>query len=197
MKYLSFDIEATGLDEDCLIIEYAMVPFDSETRKISHEHSYHSYIKCPSFKELKPKLNSWVVEHNQQLIEKAHTDGIPISQFKEQMISYLKSSVIKEYFSNERIVLFGKSMNSIDLPFLKRDLGWDFMNKYFHHRVLDLSCLAIGLIDMNLLEKGMDSGEKMMKAFGMGEVEHTALADAVNTAKMYFEILSRVEKQTN
>jgi DNA polymerase-3 subunit epsilon len=63
------------------------------------------------------------------------------------------------------------------------------MNKHFHHRNLDLSCLTLGLIDMGVLAKGMESGSVMMKEFGMGEVEHTALEDAVNTIKMYFKIL--------
>jgi len=33
MKYLSFDIEATGLAEHCLMIEFAMVPFDADARE--------------------------------------------------------------------------------------------------------------------------------------------------------------------
>jgi len=46
---------------------------------------------------------------------------------------------------------------------------------------------------MGLLEKGMDSGAKLMEKFGMGEVSHTALEDAVNTAKMYFKILESLQ----
>ena len=34
MKYLSIDIEATGLAEDCLMIEFAMVPFDTQFRRL-------------------------------------------------------------------------------------------------------------------------------------------------------------------
>jgi len=195
MKYLSFDIEATGLEENALIIEFAMVPFDTETRTIEMSLAKHFYIKCPSFEELKPHLNSWVVENNETLIRKANKDGVELSLFKTEMEKYLTSSEIKSYFNNEKVVLFGKSISAIDLPFLNRDLGWEWMNKYFHHRNLDLSCFTLGLIDMGLLEKGMDSGSKLMAYLGLGEVEHTALADSVNTAKMYFKLLDMFKKK--
>ena len=41
MKYLSFDLEATGLEEDALIIEFAMVPFCTSTKKIEESLSKH------------------------------------------------------------------------------------------------------------------------------------------------------------
>lgn len=193
MKYLSFDLEATGLEEDALIIEFAMVPFCTETKTIEHSLAKQFFVKCPSFEELKPNLNEWVVKNNENLIRKAHAEGVTQAEFKEIMQSYVDSTEVKDYFDNQRIVLFGKSISAIDLPFMNRDLGWEWMNKHFHHRNLDLSCFTLGLIDMGLLEKGMDSGAKLMEKFGMGEVCHTALEDAVNTAKMYFKILESVK----
>ena len=89
MKYLSFDLEATGLEEDALIIEYAMVPFDTETKTIEKSLAKHFYIKCPSFETLEPNLNSWVKEHNKTLIEKAHNEGIELPSFKKEFESYL------------------------------------------------------------------------------------------------------------
>lgn len=192
MKYLSFDIEATGLDEKDLIIEFAMVPFCSTTKEINKNLQKHFYVKCPSFEELKPKLNQWVIDHNRELIEKAHRDGITINAFKDELINYLESDEVKNYFDNKKITLFGKSVSAIDLPFLNRDLGWEFMRKYFEHRQLDLSCLAYGLIDMGILPAECESGSKLMKHLQMGDVAHTALEDAVNTAIMYFKILDLV-----
>ena len=52
----------------------------------------------------------------------------------------------------------------------------------------------MGLMDMGLLGKGMDSGSKLMEFLGMGEVCHTALEDAINTAKMYFKLFASDEK---
>ena len=195
MKYLSFDIEATGLDEHDYIIEFAMVPFCSESGKIENSLEKHFFVSCPSFKELKPNLNPWVIKNNKSLIEKAHSVGIPLEDFKTQLQEYLESDEVRNYFNNEAIVLFGKSMNAIDLPFMNRDLGWEFMRKYFCHRVNDLSSYAYNLIDMNLLPSEATSGSFLMNYLEMGEVEHTALEDAVNTAIMYLKLLKKFSNQ--
>lgn len=188
MKYLSLDLEATGLDEDCLIIEFACVPFDSFARKIENDLSFHCYVKCPSFEELKDNLNLWVVENNKQLIQLAHQKGLEHSELKKRFENYLEQDV-KDYFGGELITIFGKSLNAIDLPFLNRDLGWDFMRKYFNHRQLDLSSFVYGLIDMKVLTPEMESGTALMNFLGMGDVCHTALEDSINTAKMYLKLL--------
>ena len=194
MKYLSFDLEATGLEKDALIIEFGMVPFDSSTRTIEYDLKKHFYIQCPSFDSLEPSLNEWVKKHNKELITKAHQEGIDLENFKTELEKYLDSTAVKQYFGNKPIVLFGKSISAIDLPFLNRDLGWDWMNKYFHHRNLDLSCFTMGLIDMGKLEAGMDSGSKLMEYLKMGEVCHTALEDAINTAEMYLKLLDMLRE---
>lgn len=191
MKYLSFDIEATGLKEDCLIIEYACVPFNAATGEIADKLSLHTYVKCPSFEALKDDLDPWVVENNEGLIRKAHESGRDIPQFKKLLEEYLNSDEVKNFFNGEKVILFGKSMNAIDLPFLNRDLGWDWMRDKFHFRVLDLSSYTLGLIDMGLLPKGSDSGSSLMKLLEMGEVAHTALEDAKNTAIMYLKLLDK------
>lgn len=191
MKYLSFDIEATGLEKDALIIEFGMVPFDAQKGSIETTLQKHFYIECPSYEELEENLNPWVRENNNTLIQKAHNHGISIADFKLELERYLNSKDVVEYFEHQRIVLFGKSISAIDLPFLNRDLGWEWMNKHFHHRNLDLSCYTLGLIDMGKLEKGMDSGAKLMEFLDMGDVCHTALEDAINTAKMYLKLLDK------
>jgi oligoribonuclease (3'-5' exoribonuclease) len=193
MKYLSFDLEATGLEEDAYIIEFGMIPFCTESRTLEHELSMQFYVQCPSFEELKPNLSSWVIENNEQLIKTAHKEGQTLEQFKQTMSDYVNDPKVRSYFGNQKIVLFGKSISAIDLPFLNRDLGWEWMNSHFHHRNLDLSCYTMGMIDMGLLDQGMDSGAKLMNLLGMGDVCHTALEDAINTAKMYLKLLNMFE----
>jgi oligoribonuclease (3'-5' exoribonuclease) len=193
MKYLSIDLEATGLGENCQIIEFAMIPFDTQFRRLEDSLARSVYVHCPSFEDLKPTLDPWVVEHNEKIIRKAHQDGLMLSEFKEFLKSYLESPAVREYFGSQKIVLFGKSMTAIDLPFMTRDLGWEFMRKYFHHRNLDLSGLGYGLIDLGLLPQGMDSGTNLMNHLGMGEVAHTALEDAKNTAIMYLKLLDKFQ----
>jgi oligoribonuclease (3'-5' exoribonuclease) len=191
MKYLSIDIEATGLGENCQIIEFAMIPFDTKLKRLEESLAKSFYIHCPSFEDLKESLDPWVREHNEKIIRKAHAEGLLMSEFKETLKKYLESSEVKTYFENQKIVLFGKSMTAIDLPFLNRDLGWDFMRKYFHHRNLDLSGIGYALIDLGLLPMGMDSGSNLMNYLNMGEVAHTALEDAKNTAIMYLKLIDK------
>ena len=191
MKYLSFDLEATGLREQDLIIEFACVPFDAQDRSIEIDLSFHCFVKCPSFEELKPSLDTWVIENNETLINKAHQEGLVMEEFKNKLIEYLTSTPIQNYFENKKITLFGKSMAAIDLPFLNRDLGWEIMREHFEHRQLDLSSVAYNMIDLGHLPQKCTSGSELMRELGYGEVAHTALEDAINTAKMYLEIIKR------
>lgn len=195
MRYLSFDLEATGLEENAYIIEFGMVPFCTESKTIETKLQKHFFVQCPAYNELEPNLSDWVKKHNKNLIDTAHSQGITLDQFKQELEQYLNSAPIKKYFNNEKIILFGKSISAIDLPFLNRDLGWEWMNHHFHHRNLDLSCLSHGLIDMGILPEGMESGSNLMNYLDMGEVCHTALEDAVNTALMYIKILEKHSKE--
>lgn len=197
MKYLSIDIEATGLAEHCQIIEFAMIPFDTQLMRLEDSLAKTVYVHCPSFEDLRDSLDPWVREHNEKIIRKANSDGLMLSEFKEFLKKYLESEEVRAYFGNHKITLFGKSMTAIDLPFLTRDLGWEFMRKYFHHRNLDLSSVGYSLIDLGLLPMGMDSGSNLMNYLGMGEVAHTALEDAKNTAIMYLKLIDKFGKKTN
>lgn len=192
MKYLSIDLEATGLRQDDLIIEFGAVPFDAVTGEINKNLSFHRFITCPSFEELKPKLDPWVIEHNKELIDTAHTKGLAMQEFKNEFEDYLSSKEIKEYFGQEKIILFGKSMSAIDLPFLNRDLGWDFMRNHFHHQQLDLSSVVYSFIDLEKIPETCKSGGALSKYVGMGEVAHTALEDAINTADIYIKLKSKI-----
>ncbi len=191
MRYFSFDIEATGLSEHDLVIEFASVPFDTEENKIEERLSFHRYVKCPSYDSLLPQLDPWVAEHNKDLIKKSNSNGIELSVFAKEFEEHLTSADIRSYFhidDKTKIVLFGKSLNAIDLPFLNRDLGWDFMRRHFNHQVLDLSSVVRALVDMKKLPATCVSGGGLMQHLSLGEVAHTALEDAVNTAKMYLMI---------
>lgn len=191
MKYLSIDLESTGLDQDCMIIEMAMVPFCTETGTVEKSLGQSTLIKCPSFEELRPKLNDWVAKNIAPLIQKAHLQGMGRENFKSWVETHLRSDNYRNYFGPDKMVIFGKSLNAIDLPFLNRDLGWDFMRQYFSHRVLDLSAVGHALADMGHLPKGSESGSKLMAHLGMGAVAHNALDDAINTADMYLKLIKQ------
>ena len=191
MNYLSIDIEATGLRENDIIIEFGMVPVSTEQNKVCQELSYHSYIKCPSFLELKPRLDNWVIDNNKDLIDKAHQNGQTIESFKTDLIKYFEKQEVQKFFNfpNEKIILLGKSLNAIDLPFLNRDLGWNFMRKYFSHQVLDVSSIVMSQIDKGTLPIDCMSGSKLSSYLKLGDVEHTALEDAIKMAQIYLNLL--------
>ncbi len=194
MRYLSFDLEATGLAENDLIIEFAMIPFDTDSKELEEDLAKRYLIKCPSFEELRPNLNKWVIDNNEELIEDAHKNGETIENFKVIFEEYLRSPEVRKYFGKDRIILFGKSVNGIDLPFMNRDFGWDWMGKFFSHRVQDLSCVAYAMVDQGIIPKACQSGSALMQHLEMGHVCHTALEDARNTAIMYLKLLEMKAK---
>jgi DNA polymerase-3 subunit epsilon len=124
-----------------------------------------------------------------EVIECSHQKGISLQLFKEKLTHYLKSPELRAYFAGEPIVLFGKSLNAIDLPFLNRDLGWDWMREHFSHRVCDLSSVCYFAMDRGLLPAGCERSSQLMKHFQMGQVAHTALEDARNTALLYLKLV--------
>ena len=133
-----------------------------------------------------------MIEHNEDLIRRASKNGLPLKEFKSKLGDNLSDKKLRDYFElsdNETIVIFGKSLNAIDLPFLARDLGWDFMRKYFHHRVVDLTSVVHALVDLTHLPPNTLSGSELSKHYKMGEVAHTALEDARNMATIYMKIL--------
>ncbi len=193
MKYLSFDIEATGLEEHDLIIEFGCIPVDVTNNQVLEQLSFHSYIQCPPFETLRPKLNQWVIENNESLINKAHNEGITLENFKNKFNQYIESNDIKEIFGDEKIILLGKSLNAIDLPFLNRDLGWEWMRSKFSHRTVDVSSVVYSFIDSGILPDECSSGSELMNYLKMGDVAHTALEDSINVAKIYLELILKVK----
>ena len=189
-KYLSIDTEATGLEEDCLLIQVAFVPVDGTARKVATHFGKEIFVHCPSFEELKPKLSPWVIEHNETLIRTAHKDGFTREAFKKWAFDYMNSPAIKEFFEGERPPILGKSLSALDIPLLTRNLGKPFMEAHFHHHTLDITCVARFLVDSGKLPKGCQSTSKLLQHFQLrNESNHTALSDAVDMGEVYLKLL--------
>lgn len=193
MKYLSFDIESTGLNDDDYIIEIAFVPITITTdQMIPSENIFHCTLECPSFESLKTRLSKFVIENNEELINKSFNEGITKEQFLIDFDTYMNSKEIKDFFGDQKPMLLGKSLSGgIDIPFLIRDFGRDkFLRKYFHHRNIDVSSVAQAAVDSGLLPEGCSSSKELAQFFKLGEdVDHTAISDSIDVAKMYNEIL--------
>jgi hypothetical protein len=189
-KYLSIDTEATGLTEECVLIQLAFVPIDTEKKVVARELGIEWLVHCKSFEELKPSLNSWVVENNEELIRDAHAKGVDHPTLTKEVTAYLQSPGIKAFFGDSRPIFLGKSLSALDIPLLTRTFSPDFMRKFFHHHTLDVTCVARALVDSGLLPSGTESSGKLMKHFGLREEPaHTALSDALDMAEIYLKIL--------
>ncbi|MBY0369162.1 hypothetical protein K2X33_00650 [bacterium] len=193
-KYLSLDTEATGLTEECVLIQLAFVPVDTE-KGVARDLGVEWLVQCPSFEDLKPSLNPWVVENNETLIRDASEHGVPPEALAEKVDAYLKSPPLKAFFGDNRPAFLGKSMSALDIPLLHRTFGEEFMQSHFHHHTLDVTCVARALVESGLLPPGTESSSKIMKYFGLRDTPaHTALADALDMAEIYLKILSMLRE---
>lgn len=194
-KYLSIDTEATGLKEDCFLIQLAFVPVDTDTESVKLEMGRETLVKCPSFETLRPSLNSWVVKHNREMIERAHAEGIPMDEVRAWVQQYLEWEPVREFFADERPVFLGKSLSALDIPLMKRYLGEEFMAKRFHHHTADVTSAARLLVDAGVLPPGTASGSKLLGFLQISDnVAHTALADAVDMAEAYIRLVRMLKK---
>ena len=172
------------------MIQLALVPVDTKSQRVYEELGKETLIHCPSYEELEPKLDAWNKEHNGAMIRAAHERGIPQEAVKTFITSYLKLPQIIEIFKNERPILLGKSLSALDIPMLKRYMGWALYDSTFHHHTLDVPCVARGLVDAGKLPDNCNSSTKLVKFFKIRDnVKHTALSDSLDMAHIYLKLL--------
>ena len=103
MKYLSIDIEATGLREKDFIIEFAAIAFDTNDGKIYDHLSYHTLVQCPSYQVIEPQLDDWVKKHNKVLIDDAHNKGKSLIDWKNSFEAFLKREDVKQFLVMKKL----------------------------------------------------------------------------------------------
>jgi len=190
-QYLSIDTEATGLKEGHYMIQLALVPVDISQKRVFRELGKEWLVKCPSFDELLPRLDEWNISHNRDLIITANREGLSEAELRKTVHDYLTSDAVKTVFGGNRPVLLGKSLSALDIPMLKRYLGWDNYEKYFHHHTLDVTCVARFLVDTGVLPPGCESSSKIIKYFKIrDQVNHTALSDAIDMGEIYIKMMN-------
>ena len=93
--YLSLDTEATGLTEECVLIQIAVVPIDTKKNLVYRDLGKEWLVHCETFEKLKPTLNDWVIEHNEGLIRKANKEGLQPDKVRSELKAYLQSPPIR------------------------------------------------------------------------------------------------------
>jgi DNA polymerase-3 subunit epsilon len=201
IKILSFDTETLGLEDPNnstnQIIEFAIVPAtiiidDMQVVELGlYDNVYHKFIKCPSFEELSPNLSQWVIDHNEDLIRKAHSDGISDEVFKLDLATYLEEIKL-DFFEGGDLLYLGKSMQSLDAPIMTKHLGWDFMNKWgLNRKKVDVQDVARFLIQQGKLPLETASSRALVEYFNIKEdVNHTAIDDSIDMLKIYSKLLT-------
>lgn len=176
MKYVSIDIETTGLDpETCQIIEFAAVIEDTSRPDVPVEKLPH--FKCLVFHE-KVVGEHYAIHLNAGKILDSFLDSSACTP--EDVLIKFRGFLMKNGFESDREGIFvkftaaGKNFSSFDLQFLKRLPYWDLRLKA-KSRVLDPTSLYF---DPETDEE-LPSLETCKQRAGLeGAVKHDALEDA-------------------
>jgi len=166
MKYISIDIETTGLDpEKHQILEFAAVYDDLEQpKRLEHLPKFHRLICWDDY-----IISDYCLKLHEELLkelrDKNNPDIITIEQLAGQFRSWLTLMYAKFNFSNHNYNVAGKNFAGFDGLFLKKIPNFP----KWHHRVIDVGSMYMQ-VDMNRLS----SLEKITGVTG-----HRALDDAM------------------
>jgi hypothetical protein len=180
MKYVSIDIETTGLDHNyCQVLEFAAIVDDLKTQPspeslpkfqtyVLHDYYIGEPYALSMHAEAFRKIANWekngvAICRPDQLFIKFHTFLTTLANYTPQ-----KGNTVK-------INVAGKNFGGFDSKFLEKLPGYGELIK-FHHRFLDPGTLYL---DADADEE-MPGTEVCLKRAGItSTVAHTALDDAL------------------
>lgn len=169
-RYISIDIETTGLDpETCQILEIGAV-IDDWVFPIKKLPTFHCYVQHPEYhgEPYALALNHKILK----ILAKCDCNCIlqPFEVF-ERFNKWLQSNCFQD-----RITIAGKNFGSFDLQFLKRLSSFQLITDYFCHRYIDPAMLYW---EPNIDGSTLPNLKKCLARAGMmDEVTHTAVEDA-------------------
>lgn len=185
MKYISIDIETSGLNHEiCNILEFAAIVDD---------------LKVQAPLDKLPKFQTYVIQDN--YIGEPYALGMhaeifkKISNWKKTGVQVVAPSDLLPRFytfltslggyrpspdGTVKINVAGKNFGNFDSKFLEKLPHHNLLVK-FSHRILDPAMLYFD----PSVDETLPSTEICMKRAGIsGEVQHTALEDAMNVVQM-------------
>jgi len=176
-KYVSIDIETTGLNpENCQVLEIGAV-VDEGTVPIEDCPTFHCYVDHGLFLG-----EPFALSMHTTILRRiaTHEGGYTYLQPWEvatRFHDFLKKHGLDP--ENEKIVVAGKNYASFDARFLRKLTNWD-KHVRVHHRILDPAALywqpEIDGVELP------DTKTCMQRAGIGGEVAHTAVEDARTVA---------------
>lgn len=178
MKYVSIDIETTGLDAECCqILEIGAVmddlseSFDPQPREIFHRYIQHSeYHGQP-----------YALAMNQDILytlaKGEHPDISWACDISAEFAEWLY--LCGQFRPEIKITASGKNFAGFDMPFLRK---LPYFNEHvkLHHRSLDPGPLYLQSGDTEV-----PGTEECMRRAGItGQVAHTAVEDAIMVCRL-------------
>lgn len=173
MRYVSIDLETTGLNEDtCQIVEFAAVLADSSTPDLPVKDlpTFHRYIVLPEYKGEPYALS--MHPHIFRAIAKKDPEFEYASP--EELYLQFRTWLTTNGMPTTKIVAAGKNFGAFDLQFIKRNMPRAFMAT-FGHRFLDPAMLFFNPFE----DKKLPDLATCLKRAGLdNHVSHNALEDA-------------------
>lgn len=176
MRFVSIDLETTGLDEDtCQILEFGAVLHTDEFTPVEELPAFHCYV---THKQLVGDPFALALNHD-ILVKLAKPGDYPEYKYIDEVglildfEAWLDSNGI-----TGKVVPAGKNFASFDKQFLKKLPN--FKRLKLHHRTLDPAMYFIEPTD----EFPPDTKTCMQRAGLPGEVAHLAIADAMTVIQL-------------
>lgn len=190
MKYVSLDIETTGLnDETCQILSIGAVIEDTNNPlPLNEMPRFHCIIphKTVYGETFAIKMNDYLISLIESYNHHSNKEVAIEAASKMEAFFCPRSEVVKrlfEFFTKNglkgKVTVAGKNFTGFDLKFLSRLPGWEFIN--LHRRVIDPAPLFVNwLEDIEM----PDLNTCKVRAGVAGEVTHNALEDAYDVVKV-------------
>lgn len=184
MKYVSIDLETTGLNpRTCQILEFGAVLDDLENLKpVDQLPKFHAYIMPAIYENQEPLYTGepFALQMNVAILKKIadrknNTSDRFISSW--DLAREFTKFLNENGFSN-KILVAGKNYATFDKTFLDRLQGWNKIK--FHHRVLDPMML--------FMRKGDQEPPRLstcLQRAGLDDqVKHDAVSDALQVVQL-------------
>lgn len=187
MKYVSLDLETTGLDSNlhqiieiaCVIDDLSCPPEIDYLRKCE---SYHKIVRHPNYNfsphAMKMHMRNGLLD---ELLGNAYVDSADVAgadQVGGLLMNWLIKSDLHDPFSKPAVA--GKNFARFDAPFLLKLHGFSIGQEWWHHRSLDVGSLYAKATDTEL-----PSTEECLKRAGLKSGgNHRAMDDALDVVRL-------------
>lgn len=195
MKFVSVDIETTGLDvtaKDSMILSVGMIVDDLEN-PLPYEELPKIHVMVDVTKEV-IRGDIVAINMNAALLARIHklsSDGFVLRDLEdtnceEHLAPYQRAGdtlmmFLRKHFNGERITFAGKNLAGFDIPFIKATWPLLFEMVPCSHSVLDPAILYMLPSDKKVPSLSLC---KERAGFADTEVAHDALADAWDVCRL-------------